>query len=208
MTDRQRRLHYARRKVKWAGIIVTVFAAVIIADRLGVFGSRAPTDSEKYGGKMFRVTRVVDGDTLDVDIADDRTGYPSTRVRLLGVDTPETLKPDTPPQHFGPEASTFTKTISLNKIVRIEVNPSRTRDKYDRLLAYVYLPDARMLNRLLIAEGYAYADPRFEHKFRNEFRRLQRKSRKGAIGLWKDVRRIDLPYYYRNLKLTASRRPQ
>ena len=63
------------------------------------------------------------------------------------------------------------------------------------------LPDGRMLNRALVREGYGYADPRFDHKYKSEFARLQREAIKAERGLWKDVSPSDLPYHSRNVKL-------
>jgi len=206
MSDRRRRARYARRKAVWVAGLIVLLASLILADRLGVFGSRPPSDIEKYDNRAFRVVNVVDGDTIDIDLADGR--YPRTRIRLLGIDTPETFKPDTPAQHFGKEATRFTERTCLSKEVLVELEPHRTRDEYNRLLAYVALPDGQMLNRILVSEGYAYADPRFDHPLRREFRSLQREARKMRIGLWKDVRRSDLPYYYQDLKLPSDRQPQ
>ena len=149
---------------------------------------------ETYDGKTFAVVRVIDGDTLDVDRPDG--DYPQTRVRLWGVDTPETKKPETPVQHFGPEATAFTRGLCDGMKVRLELEPRRQRDNHGRLLAWVYLPDGRLLNRLLVAQGYAYADPRYQHHLYRELRRLQALARKAKRGLWKDVREKDLPYYY------------
>ncbi len=202
MSDRRRRVHYAGRKMLWAGIFVLVAAALLAADRLGVFGFVPQSDTEKYDGKTFRVVKVLDGDTLDVN-APDRN-YPHTRIRLWGVDTPESLTPDTPAQHFGIEAGEFTRRISLHELVRLELDARETRDRYGRLLAYVYLPDGEMLNRILVAKGYGYADKRFKHAYEKEFRRLQHRARQSRRGLWKDLRPTDLPYYYRDLKLPSG----
>ena len=187
-------------------VVVGALVLLAVVDRLGVFGRRDEPDQAKYHEKSFRVVRVVDGDTLDVGCPDgDRK---STRIRLWGVDTPETVKPDTPPQHFGPEATAFVKSLADGKTVRLELEPHDTRDKYGRVLAYVILPDGRMLNRVLVAEGYAYADPRYEHRCRRAFRQLQDRARRRRAGLWREVRRDDLPYYYRDhLNLPASSAP-
>ncbi|MCY2930596.1 MAG: thermonuclease family protein [Planctomycetota bacterium] len=115
---------------------------------------------------------------------------------VCGEDTPETVKPNTPPQHFGKEASEFTKAACLGKTVRVELVEGHTRDKYDRLLAYIYLPDGRCLNTVLVAEGYAYADPRYDHPHKDEYARLQARAKKAKLGLWKDLKPEDLPYYY------------
>lgn len=203
MTDAQRRWSYRRRKVLSATVAVLVAAALVLADRLGVFGRKSPGDFEKYHEKTFRVVKIMDGDTLELGIPDG--GHAHTRVRLLGVDTPEIAKEDTPAQHFASEAAAFTSETALNKTVRLELLRERTRGKYGRLLAYVHLPDGRMLNRALVTEGCGYADRRFEHPYKAEFAYLQKQAMRGARGLWKDVRREDLPYYYRGLKLPEER---
>ena len=177
-------------------LLLAVAAGLLtVADRLGLFGRRPASEAETYDGVTFAVVRVIDGDTLDVDRPDG--DYPRTRVRLWGVDTPETKKPETPVQHFGPEATALTRDLCDGKKVRLELEPSRDRDDHGRLLAWVYLPDGRLLNRVLVTRGYAYADPRYEHHLSRELGRLQSEARKASRGLWKDVREKDLPYYYR-----------
>ncbi len=190
------RLRYGSHRVARALLVLAVAAALVLADRYGCFGTAPQPDVEKYEGPSFRVQRAVDGDTLVLDVP-DADGDP-TRVRLLGVDTPETVHPDKPPQHYGPEASRFVKSVTEDREIRMTLDVARTRDKYERLLAYVYLPDGRMLNRVLIEEGYGYADPRFRHPLRDEFARLMRQARKEGKGLWKDVRTDHLPEYLRN----------
>lgn len=100
------------------------------------------------------VERVVDGDTLRVDI-DGR----STPVRLIGLDTPETVKPDSPVECFGPEASDFATRLLTGQPVVLEFDDSQGRvDTYDRVLAYVWrvLPDGslRLANEEIVAGGY------------------------------------------------------
>jgi micrococcal nuclease len=197
------------RRLPLPALVLALFAgALAVGDRMGLFGLEAdrfqvlprPTAAEdraKYHDRTFLCTRVVDGDTLDVEPRD--FNRPDTRIRLWGVDTPETVKPETPPQHFGPEASAWVHRQCEGRRLRLELDPKRDpRGKHLRLLAYVYLPDGRMLNRELIRQGYGYADPRFEHRFDDEFAALQAEARAARRGLWKDVRRRDLPYYYRD----------
>ncbi len=168
-------------------------------DRVGLFG-RAPKpvgeDYIRYNDKSFRVVLVVDGDTLDVDEPDD--GKPATRIRLWGVDTPETKAPNKPVEHFGPEASAFTARMCEGKTVRLQLVHGKTRDNYHRLLAYVVLADGTMLNSELIRQGYGYADPRFDHPAKVQFQELQARARQGRLGLWKDLKPADLPYYMQN----------
>jgi micrococcal nuclease len=197
LSPNQRRLRYAGRRVLLVLILAGVAAGLILADHFGVFGRKPLPDIEKYDGRTFRVVHVVDGDTLDVDAPDGR--HHRTRIRLWGVDTPETVKPNTPVQHFGQEAGAFAKSLTLDQVVRLELDRHRgTRDKYGRLLAYVWLPDGRMLNRVLVEEGYGYADPRFDHRYKSEFTRLQHQAKDAGRGLWKDVKPQDLPYYMKD----------
>ncbi|WHP16579.1 thermonuclease family protein [Cellulomonas sp. ES6] len=97
-----------------------------------------------------RVVRVVDGDTIVVEQGGD-----DVRVRLLGIDTPETVKPDSPVECFGPEASARATELLDGQTVRLEYDPSQDAvDAYGRTLAYVWLGDV-MVNQTLVAEGYA-----------------------------------------------------
>ena len=95
------------------------------------------------------VTAVVDGDTVVVALADGRT----ETVRLLGVDTPETVDPEEPVGCFGPEASAYTHTRLEGRRVRLETDSQR-RDRYGRLLAYVHVDGVRV-NDELLRLGYA-----------------------------------------------------
>ncbi len=197
LTDRQRRLRYAAQRARWLTIALLVVGAVIVADRLGLFGIRPQvprSDYERYHGQSFRVVRVVDGDTIDVDAPHEGRSY--TRVRFWGVDTPETKHPHRGVQHFGPEADGFSRSACDGKVVKLELLAGKTRGKHGRLLAYVILPDGRMLNRELIRLGYGYADPRYDHPHKEEFLRLQAEALAARRGLWKDARSEDLPYYY------------
>ncbi|MFP3937631.1 MAG: thermonuclease family protein [Phycisphaerae bacterium] len=195
---RFRRRRFAGRSLRVLAI-VAVAGLLVLCDRLGVFGRAPLPDEAKYHDQTFRVVKVIDGDTFDVDVPDGK--YDTTRIRLWGVDTPEVHdpdNPDAPPDHFGPEAGEFAEELLDGKEVRLELVASRTRGKYGRLLAYVYLPDGRMLNRLLIKRGYGYADPRFDHPRKEEFRKLQSEAMQAERGLWADVAQTDLPGYYRD----------
>jgi len=199
LSGRQRRLRYAVRRLRWLAVVLLVTAGLILGDRLGMFGRRRPLargDYESYHGKAFRVVYVVDGDTLDVNAPDGRRDR--TRVRLWGVDTPETRHPDKAVQHFGPEATAFTRQACAGREVTLGLVHGTTRGRHGRLLAYVTVAGGRMLNRQLVRLGYAYADPRYEHPRKGEFERLQAEAMAARRGLWRDVRNADLPYYYRD----------
>ncbi len=96
------------------------------------------------------VVEVVDGDTVDV-----RIGGRTERVRLIGIDTPETKRPDTPVECFGPEATTFTRSLlPAGTEVRIE-RDTVGRDHFGRLLGYLHLADGTFVNHEIVRRGYA-----------------------------------------------------
>jgi endonuclease YncB( thermonuclease family) len=160
---------------------------------------RKAYDIEKYYAKSFHVVNVIDGDTIDIGIPD--SSYIFTRVRLLGVDTPETKDPNLPVQYFGPEATDFTTRLALRKQITVYLdNANRTRDKYGRLLTYIQLPDGRFLNEVLLSEGFAYADLRFRHSFFNKYQQLESSARSLKKGLWEKVTRQQLPEWLQKEK--------
>ncbi len=156
-------------------------------------------DFQKYHTKTFTVVNVVDGDTVDVDVPDGE--YEHTRIRLWGVDAPETKSDEFGVMYFGPQAAEFTIKLTFGKPITIYLDKgNRTRGKYDRLLAYVQLPDTRFLNEVLVAEGFAYADLRFRHSFSNKYEQLESGARSGKKGLWEKVTREQLPEWLQRMK--------
>ncbi len=129
------------------------------------------------------VTRVIDGDTIDVDIVGK-----TTRVRLIGVDTPEVVDPRKPVQCYGKEASSYVKNILTGQMVTLENDRSQEdTDKYGRILRYVYLKDGQLLNKKLIAEGYAHEYTyRIPYRFQKEFQAAEKAAAKAKAGLWGD----------------------
>jgi micrococcal nuclease len=156
-------------------------------------------DLTKYHNKIFTVTRIIDGDTLEINISDGK--FDSTRIRLLGIDTPETKDEKTGIMYFGPEAAQFTEKLALNKNITVLLDSiSDTRDKYNRLLAYIKLDDDRIGNEVLIIEGFAYADLRFEHSFYEKYSQLEAIAQQNKKGLWKEVTRSLLPEWLRRMQ--------
>lgn len=151
------------------------------ASRSAIVGTSA--QSEEAGtpaGEFRKVVRVVDGDTIIVS--------PNERVRLIGVDTPETVHPKKAVECFGKEAKQFTRDAVEGKNVRIVLDERNQRtqhkDKYGRTLAYAYLADGTMLNAELIRQGYGHAYTRFPFRHLVEFRELERQARSQTVGLW------------------------
>ncbi|MHC4460866.1 MAG: thermonuclease family protein [Planctomycetota bacterium] len=157
-----------------------------------------PTDFEKYHAKIFTVAGVVDGDTIDIDVPDGNNNH--TRIRLFGIDTPETKNPKLGVMYFGPQAAEFTTKLTLGKPVQVYLDKNRTRGYYGRLLAYVRLPDGRFLNEVLLTEGFAYADLRFRHNFDNKYPQLEATARRDTKGLWEKVTRDQLPKWLQQRK--------
>ena len=134
---------------------------------------------EENGG--YEVVEVVDGDTLDVE-----TPGKIERLRLIGIDTPETVDPRKEVQCFGKEASNKAKELLSGQFVTLESDESQgERDKYKRLLRYVFLPDGTNFNLYMIAEGYAheytYDEP---YKYQPEFKQAEIDARNNNKGLW------------------------
>ena len=155
-------------------------------------------DFEKYHEKTFAVVNIVDGDTIDINIPDGEKDY--TRIRLWGIDTPETKHPQAGTQYFGPEAAEFAAKLALGKGAAIYLEERRTRGKFGRLLAYVQLPDSSFLNEVLLTEGFAYADLRFRHSFYHKYKQLEAAARGQKKGLWRQVSREQLPEWLQRKK--------
>lgn len=133
---------------------------------------------EPAAGAVVQVTRVVDGDTVEV-MLDGR----EEDVRYIGVDTPETVKPGEPVQCFGPQASAFNHRTVEGRRVRLVFGAERW-DVYGRLLAYVYL-DGRFVNAELVRRGLARTltiPP--NDRFAGELKRLEIAAARAGRGLW------------------------
>jgi micrococcal nuclease len=126
----------------------------------------------------------VDGDTIRVRIPNPPAELRTLEtVRLIGVDTPETVHPRRGLEAFGKEASDFTKTRLLGETVYLAFD-WELRDRYGRLLAYVYTQDRRCHNAEIIRQGFGHAYTRYSFRFMEEFRSLEQEARQKKRGLW------------------------
>jgi len=146
-----------------------------------VVDAKLPPPEARGVSLLLPVIRVVDGDTIVVDIG----GVPE-KVRLIGVDTPEVVDPRKPVQCFGKEASTFTTNLLARQQVRLESDPTQSdRDKYGRLLRYVFLSDDTFVNKTIIEQGYGHEYTyRTLYHYRDEFKTAERNARDASRGLW------------------------
>ncbi len=172
-----------RRARLWPLVIVLLAAAVAVGwYRLGRAPGRAalPTDPAGLAANAV-VVHLVDGDTIDATIGGTRE-----RIRLLGVDTPETKKENTPVQCYGPEASSFTaQLLPVGTPIYLERDVVG-RDDYGRLLAYVYrVADRIMVNLELLRGGYARPFPyRPNTTHADEFADAAAAAERAHLGLW------------------------
>jgi micrococcal nuclease len=127
----------------------------------------------------------VDGDTIRVRIPNPPNGLGVVEtIRLIGVDTPETVHPQRDVEFFGKEASEYTKSQLLGKTVYLAFDWD-LRDRYGRLLAYVYGDDKICHNAEIVRQGYGHAYTKYSFRFMDEFRGYEREARNGKRGLWK-----------------------
>lgn len=159
-------------------------STVLIVLILGAFGCQSLQGDGGTGGAASgesgsaRVERVVDGDTVILS-----AGLGSSRI--VGVDTPETVKPDTPVQCFGPMASAFSKHV-LGAAGRVRYRVAREPvDSYGRSLVYLWLPDGRFFNAMLVRRGYARPLPFPPNtRYAPLFQRLAQEAARRGLGLW------------------------
>jgi micrococcal nuclease len=173
------------RKRGWLGsvLLLVVLGVLLLSDRGDRSGAPDRSSAPSVGGgegssQRAYVSRVIDGDTVEV-----RIDGASEDVRYIGIDTPETVKPGTPVQCFGPQAHEFNQRLVENRTVRLAFDRER-RDVYGRLLAYVWL-GGRMINAELVRRGYARTltiPPNVAHA--GLFHRLASAAGRAGRGLW------------------------
>lgn len=181
-------------KKKIAGLVtgVAVICVALVLDKMGIvtieeylgtkdvqtsyIGTNVTTN---ISDELYDVVRVVDGDTFIVDYNGEQE-----RVRLIGVDTPESVHPNEEKNtEFGNEVSNYSKKMLTGKQVALEFDIEE-RDKYGRLLAYAYL-DGQMYNKLLLEKGYAQVSTYPPNvKYVDDFVAIQKQAREDKVGMW------------------------
>jgi micrococcal nuclease len=181
------------RRFTYAGLVLLALSAAL--DRAGFFRYQGD-DWRNFDHKSFLVTHVADGDTV---VVRPTGGGTETRVRLIGIDAPELHSSEDGgrPDHWALEARRYTTSRVEHKPVTLRLEQTETRDRYKRLLAYVYVDDSDNLNLDLVRDGQAYADRRFRHSMRSQFERAENEARRSRRGLWKDVSASQMPTWRR-----------
>lgn len=187
-------------------LVVALLTACVAYDRIAWAPAAGEGDDwSRYHDQTFPVVHVVDGDTLDIGVADG--DKPHTRIRLWGVDTPETGTGGTTRMYFGLEAKRYAEQSLHGKAVHVVLSPDNARDRYGRLLAYVYLErGGPMFNELLLEEGCAYADLRFPHHYADRFKAVEQVARRGGRGLWAEVTTERMPAWRQRFEQKSKRR--
>jgi len=163
----------------WLGLVLLLILIAVVS--LAVLGSQQfISNLQKHQPGLYSINHFVDGDTIAVNM----NGHVE-KVRFIGVDTPETHKPNTPVQCYGPAAAAFTKAVIGHQSLRLVSDPLSTdRDRYDRLLRYVYLPDGSLLNEKLIQQGYGFYYPYFPFTKSHLFEADEQAAMAAHRGLW------------------------
>ena len=133
--------------------------------------------------KTYEVVKVIDGDTLTASM-----NGKSETLRLIGIDTPETVDPRKPVQCFGKEASDKAKELLTGKKVILEADSTQgERDKYSRLLRYLFLEDGTNYQDYMIRQGYAHEYTyNLPYKYQTQFKQAEDEARLNKRGLWAD----------------------
>jgi micrococcal nuclease len=168
--------------ISYIGIIIVLALGSFQVD--SVQGTSTKT-SEKLPtivpGTYYTVTDVVDGDTIKINVEGS-----TVTIRLIGVDTPETVDPRKPVQCFGKEASSYLESLLLNTAISLAYDEHQDSvGAYNRINAYVYTQNGLFVNHHLIEEGYAYEytyDPKYQYQ--SLFKQAQRNAEINQRGLW------------------------
>ncbi len=156
--------------------IVVALAGLVLASPAQAY----PTMPQGIQGP-YTVTRLVDGDTIHVNANDQKL-----KIRMIGLNTPETVDPRKPVECFGREASAQAKTILVGQQVYLETDPSQdTIDRHGRTLAYVWTSSGRLFNLDMIADGYAYEYTYdLPYRYQADFKAAENDASAKDRGLW------------------------
>lgn len=170
---------YLTRQLNKIVKVLLISLLLLVGQRMGWFENNKSNNSALSPG-YYQVIQIFDGDTISVNM-----NGKEEKVRFIGVDTPETHDPRKSVECFGQAANKFTSDLVGQNSVRLESDPlSTNRDRYDRLLRYVYLPDGRLVNLEIINAGFGFAYTHYPFTKMDDFREAERQAREANRGLW------------------------
>ncbi len=175
MSWKVRRTH----KISLVSVLLILFVA--IGQQQGWFEQAGKGVLTNQPG-LYTINHFVDGDTIAVHM-----NGTSETIRFIGIDTPETHKPNTPVQCYGPAAAAYTQArikAAGSKVRLVSDSLSTNRDRYNRLLRYVYLPDGTDLNQQIVANGYGFYYPYFPFSKKAQFKADEQAAVSAHKGLW------------------------
>jgi micrococcal nuclease len=159
------------------GILLIVAGLLVWAI---LFNKKSTFGTLRLQPGYYSINHFIDGDTIAVNM----NGH-EEKVRFIGVDTPETHKPNTPVECYGPQAAAYTKAMIGNGGVRLVSDSLSTdRDRYGRLLRYIYLPDGTDLDEKLVQTGYGFYYPYFPFSKSAQFANDEKLAMSEHKGLW------------------------
>ncbi len=179
------------------GVMLLLAIPAMISQSHGSFINLKKTVMADQPG-LYRINHFVDGDTISVDM-----NGTSETVRFIGIDTPETHKPNTPVQCYGPSAAAYTQNrikAAGGRVRLVADSLSTNRDRYNRLLRYVYLADGTNLDQELVAKGYAFTYVSFPFTKSDAFSAAQADAKEHALGLWGNCK----PYQENNARWQSN----
>lgn len=174
-------MNISDRKIKKYRKQILIFLVSIITLFLQYQFINKPKETSDDKNRLSAIlVRVVDGDTLVLNI--DNV---NEKIRLIGMDTPESVKPNHPVECFGKEATLHAKSLLKNKeLTFVSDYTQDTRDRYGRMLGYVFM-DGKNFAEIMIADGYAYEYTyNKKYRYQSNFKSAQRNARKEERGLW------------------------
>ena len=190
-----------RRRFSWIVFILLLIVIGLAVTHSGGWLGRLFKSAGVNQPGLYKVVKFDDGDTIVVDM----NGANET-IRFIGVDTPETHKPNTPIQCYGWKAADFTEQFIGSQRVRLQSDPLDTnRDRYGRLLRYVYLPDGTLVDKVLIQKGYGFAYTSFPFTKSIEFKAAELKAEQSKTGLWGACKVIRNQYGGHNTTAASQR---
>lgn len=176
-------VRFKRKHGVWSAIVFIIGLAYVVLTQSGWLSDASKTavrSAQTNQPGLYAIDHFIDGDTIAVNMNDN-----IETIRMIGVDTPETHKPNTPVQCYGPQAAAYTKDLIGDSRVRLQADPLDTnRDRYGRLLRYVYLPDGRLVENELIKNGYGFAYTAFPFEKKVDFSAAMQAAQSAKAGLW------------------------